>query len=200
MRKLAFIIVIILLNPYLVHAYSSKEVIQKRIDEIYQICEGNDLLIKEGAIIDKNTQESLISVPWPWLKQDLGEIITILATGEPYRDYKNYKDDCSLGGNTFYVEIGDMLDGCHILQCGTHALDISDTKYFLDGIGINHPQDIQNIALNNTGNLVQGSSVKDITQNIDSTDGNYTQNVIVGLLVGLPLLAIEEYVRKKRKK
>lgn len=166
MKKFILVSTLFLLTPVIVYAKPSEEVIQNRIDKIYQICQGHDLIINENLVlVDSSTKNPITKISWTWEKDNLSNLINLVADNEPYKNYMSYrgKNDCGKG----HASVShDMIDGCQILKCGDHSLDISDTKYFLDGTEISNPQNVTNIAYNNQGNLVQGTSSKDVTPNL----------------------------------
>lgn len=185
MKKIPLIIIIIIfLAPSVAYAKPSQEIIEKRTDEIYQACKNEDLIIKKGILKNATTREKITEINWPWEKDKLFKIVELFGEREPYIDYKQ----CS--SRTAFV-YSDQIDGCEILKCGEHILDISDTKYLLDGVEISTPQDIQNLAYNNKGNIIQGSSINNVEQNINTEKENfwlsYIYPAISSIILGLVL-------------
>jgi hypothetical protein len=69
--------------------------------------------------------------------------------------------------------------GCHgraMLTCGEHVLDVSGNDFVWDGIVVSLPPKNINMAINNTGNLIQGSAGAKIKEgNRISIKGNKNQ-------------------------
>lgn len=201
-------------------AKSSDIFIEHLSSIIYVDCQGKDLIIKEPFIQNTHTNETVTLVPWPYSYDTLWKIIEILGRSEPFDDYAN---GCDVKEQQEAVgeRSGGWLkgrDGCRILICGEHKLDIDDYAYFWDSVRIDVPKETTNIAINNQGNLVQGLSNCNIKQNQYKTElanctikfsklnekiswfSNIT-NMIISILSGLLVyLVLYKNSDKKRRK
>jgi len=135
MYKISLITILMLCSVSVVHAKPSSEIIEKRANEIYKICQSEDLVIKEGFLKDKATNEKITKIDWPWTQNKLKVIVELLGSYEPYVDYKNCPGKA-------VIVFNDQQNGCEILKCGEHHLDITDRTYLLDDIEISAPPDV----------------------------------------------------------
>jgi len=116
------------------HAKSSDLFVDYLTKIITSDCSGKDIHIKEGYILDNN--QSLTELKWPWKYGYNGtrSIIKIFGELEPFDDYFN---GCNNKGGGI---IGGK-DGCQILGCGEHKLDITKYEYFWDDVRVDIPRE-----------------------------------------------------------
>jgi len=161
---LFFVLILISSTPVL--GKSSDSFIDHLSSIVYVGCQEEDLIIKENFIFNTLTDETVTLIPWPYSYENVWSIIEVLGRYEPFDDYANgcdVKEAQQLAGkNPSGWTKGK--DGCRILTCGEHKLDINDYEYFWDSIRVDVPKETTNIAINNQGNLVQGLSNCNIKQ------------------------------------
>lgn len=125
---------ILLMN---VSAKSSDMFIDYLTEQIYQGCYEEDILLKQGFIYQetRGVKEDLVNINWPYSYPTLRRIIQLFGEIEPY---DNYFDGCERQDGSSYTK---GLNGCDILSCNGHKLDINNYEYFWDDVRVDVPRE-----------------------------------------------------------
>jgi len=177
-------------------------------------CYGQDIQIKEGFIKTTSTDEPVTLIYWdtnghPFLYR----VLEILSEKEPYDDYFNGCDTKRTRDENGDRQEGMThgLDGCNILTCGEHYLDINRYDYFWDSVRITLSREeyltIMGDKVDISGSQNQYAKGRNISQYSTNTTwiwdwrsgfiGGIIGSVISGVLVALIMKKIEKKSKKK---
>ncbi|HIH32358.1 TPA: hypothetical protein HA235_06660 [Candidatus Woesearchaeota archaeon] len=157
------LILILFFTP--VSAISSDAFITYVSSIIYNDCQGKNFNVQEGFLFYTSNNQKFTGLNWPYTYDVLKNVISNLDKYTPFNDHTA---GCRVAGIT--MSIGK--DGCDILKCGNHTLDINKYDYLWDNVKIDVPLQTTNIAINNYGNLAQGLSNCNINQEQIRTELN----------------------------
>lgn len=172
MKLLIIIVLITLLSVPIAYSKPTDASVDYLTNIVYQDCQNKDLHIKDGFIINAETNKTVTLINWFYPKSTVRRIIELFGNYEPF--------DLDMGG--MIMSVGK--NGAGILKCGSHNLDINQYTYFWDGVRVDLPKEeilqyqTYNTAINNQGNLVQGLENNNITQKQTNTEiNNLTLNL-----------------------
>jgi len=181
---------------------------------IFEDCSRNDINIKEGFISLKSDIENS-NKPLTTIKSgsytlvNLTKIIQILGEREPFDQYfagcgSNDNSGFSMGKN-----------GCKILSCSGHTLDINQYEYFWDGERIDLPREEftaiygDNIETYGDESPVTTGDSSPIIQNnngpVDLSNRNiwiqmfFSKGTIIGTLIGFLLKVLYDIIVRHRR-
>ncbi|MCZ7383010.1 MAG: hypothetical protein O8C64_15745 [Candidatus Methanoperedens sp.] len=172
MKKFLFLIIIFIILIPLIDAKKSDEYIAYNSNKIFEACKGNNITLSYNWL--KLSNGTLTNnLPWPYEFDIVNSIFKKIVSIEPYTT-------CQFGRGTVSCSNlgGDNPYGFGILKCGNNVLDVNGIDYFWNGEKLEVPRYVNNTAINNQGNLVQGSENSNITQNQMNTEiNNLTLNL-----------------------
>jgi hypothetical protein len=159
MTKLSISILIFLFCVPFVVGVSSDLFIDYLATKIFSDCSGKNLIIKEPFIINTMTNETISLIPSG--SYDYGTVRLLVKLFGGLEPWDFFQGTCQDKG----VTIGGSRDGCGLLKCGENVLDVNQYTYFWNGVRVDVPKETTNIAINNSGNVVQDVSNCVIEQN-----------------------------------
>ena len=185
-------------------------------DKVYQDCYEKDLHINKPYIVDTNTNKSVDLIKWPYNYQVLRRIIELFGNIEPFAFFQG---TCDNKGVTI-----SGADGCGILTCNGHKLDINQYTYFWDGIRISVPREEFKTTYGTNSPIIETHGEESPVTTGDNSPINQEENsiwiqlfwskgTIAGAIIGFLLNALlvwwknknqnkkdKKFSKKKRKK
>jgi hypothetical protein len=122
-------VLFILLSVPIAYSKPSDVSIDYLTNIVYQDCQNKDLHIKDGFIINTQTNKTVTLINWFYPYSTVRRIIELFGNLEPF-DLENGEITISGNGN-----------GIGILKCGSHSLDINQFTYFWDGVRVDLPKE-----------------------------------------------------------
>lgn len=123
-------IMLILFSVPIAYSKPSNASIDYLTDIVYQDCQNKDLYIKDGFIVNTQTNKTVTLINWSYPDSFVRRIIELFGDHEPYDSY-NKGVSISMGSQ----------NGEGILKCGSHSLDINQFTYFWDGVRVDLPKE-----------------------------------------------------------
>jgi len=134
MKKLILILFFSLFIFNFVNAKSSDLFINHLSNIVFDDCRDKDITIKDNFIKNTLTDKSVTLITWPYNQENIRRIIELFSEIEPF---DNYFAGCNSGKSGYFMG----KDGCKILTCGDHWLDITNIDYSWDGIRVEVPRE-----------------------------------------------------------
>jgi hypothetical protein len=131
---------IVSVSPTVLNAKINSELQEHLARVIYSDCMNKDLVLRNDC--DDRTKKSTIPATLDQIRAYILELNKVPA-------YFVLAPRAEFGA------------GCHgraMLTCGEHVLDVSGNDFVWDGVVVSLPPKNINMAINNTGNLIQGSA------------------------------------------
>ena len=189
----------------LVTAIHSEDFLKDLTDEIYNDCQGKDLEIKEGFIINTLTEENITSLKAKkWNYNDLSEIVKILDQ-HIYVTYTMVPCDGvgSMGS-------GVAAQGCGILKCENHRLDISGDVPYWDIVKFEEKKEVK-VTYGADSDIIETHGDKSPATGGDNSPINQketniwvqlflSKGTIAGAIIGFILKILYDYLKKRKEK
>lgn len=194
----------------IVSAKSSDLFIDHLTKTIQKDCNGKDIIIKEGFYFREPNNESVTLIEWSDDNYHLIRyILESFSNSEPYNQYFG---GCGSKGNAFTMS----LNGCEILACDNHKLDINGYDYFWDEVRVDVPREEFKTTYGHNSPIVETYGDKSpVTTGDNSPITQQERNIwidlflskgtIAGAIIGFLLKILYDIIKqklfsKKRKK
>jgi len=167
---------------------------------IYKDCYGKDIQIKEGYIVREPSKDPVTHIEWneEAATTIIRRIIEFIGQYEPFNDY-------SIGCANKEEGMMRGLDGCDILTCEGHKLDIDGYIYSWDDTRIDVPKE--------EFKTIYGDSIETYGDKSPVTTGDnspinqeekniwiqlfWSKGTIAGAIIGFLLKVLYDFLKKK---
>jgi len=149
MKKIILMVLILMVLFPTIQAKKSEDFIVYASNFIFEECKDSDINIKYGV---STTTGSINRFPkGEYNLVDVYNLLRIISNSEPYTThFESNSGEVSISGNQ---------DGMNLLTCRDNKLDVNGLDYYWNDLRLEVPTNINNIVLQNNGNLIQGLSV-----------------------------------------